>query len=552
MKDYRVEMQSVGRLRRLLDNAIFAIPSLQREFVWNGNKAAALLDSIYRGMPIGTILIWDTEGKNQHLLRKTLHILPDYHSTNSRIWFLIDGQQRLSVLYQAGEGQTCKNSDGREIDFSRLTFNLMNGEGDNEAPVFRYRRPIEAQHVSVKDVLSPKWKYWFRGLPKYKLSQIEKCRNRLLKFKVPIQFIETKDIDEVRELFIRINSLGTPIGSADRAFARASEFDIRSRANEIRATLPKEFQSLPYEVILQAFALVAGKEEFRDIGQRAYDAAIRHWENRVRKDESQKKVFYSLWGRLKTAIEKSIDFLHQNFCVWTAELLPSENMVSTLSVFFFNSKGTQAWQKQELRKWFWATGVGQRYSGRGHRQNILADAVFMKKLASGRSRFSFSDRVDPAEVRRTEYNRRSSIADSFSCLLLKRGPRYLSSGDAVPLSEYSSYANRKHRHHIFPRALLARNGFGHKQYNSICNICLIVAEENHEIGAKRPDNYLGEHCRKNYFHKFMKSHLIPHGQNSPIWNNRLKKAYAAFMRERHKLICRAFEEEAGIKLFKKE
>ncbi len=43
----------VGRLYNYLDGGKFAVPKLQRAFVWNGNKAAKLLDSIYRGMPIG-------------------------------------------------------------------------------------------------------------------------------------------------------------------------------------------------------------------------------------------------------------------------------------------------------------------------------------------------------------------------------------------------------------------------------------------------------------------------------------------------------------------
>lgn len=53
------------KLRTLIDRGIFAVPELQREFVWNPRKACDLLDSIYRNYPIGTILVWKTGRRNE-------------------------------------------------------------------------------------------------------------------------------------------------------------------------------------------------------------------------------------------------------------------------------------------------------------------------------------------------------------------------------------------------------------------------------------------------------------------------------------------------------
>ena len=55
----RIYTQSLPlkKLRALIDTGIFAVPELQREFVWNERKACDLLDSIYFNYPIGTILI---------------------------------------------------------------------------------------------------------------------------------------------------------------------------------------------------------------------------------------------------------------------------------------------------------------------------------------------------------------------------------------------------------------------------------------------------------------------------------------------------------------
>ena len=78
MRDVSIEQIRIKRLQRYLEDGLFAVPHLQREFVWNGNKAAKLLDSIYRGMPIGSILVWRTDKRNQHYLRNRLHILPPF------------------------------------------------------------------------------------------------------------------------------------------------------------------------------------------------------------------------------------------------------------------------------------------------------------------------------------------------------------------------------------------------------------------------------------------------------------------------------------------
>src|SRR3954465_6083906 len=113
-----VKQLTVRRLRSYLDRGVFAIPKLQREFVWNGPKAAALLDSMYRRMPVGSLIVWSTPRTNRDLLRSSLHILPPFNPNNRDIWFLSDGQQRLSVIHQASRGETKRTSAGREIDFS--------------------------------------------------------------------------------------------------------------------------------------------------------------------------------------------------------------------------------------------------------------------------------------------------------------------------------------------------------------------------------------------------------------------------------------------------
>src|ERR1700754_3638010 len=109
----------VRALERHLQRRQFAIPKWQRNYVWDPRRAAKLLDSMYKDMPIGSLFLWEIDRKSANLIRQSAEVLPSFNGANKHIWFVIDGQQRLSVIHQAFEAQARQNDAGREIDFGR-------------------------------------------------------------------------------------------------------------------------------------------------------------------------------------------------------------------------------------------------------------------------------------------------------------------------------------------------------------------------------------------------------------------------------------------------
>jgi hypothetical protein len=124
----------------------------------------------------------------------------------------------------------------------------------------------------------------------------------------------------------------------------------------------------------------------------------------------------------------------------------------------------------------------------------------------------------------------------------------LTNGEDVPEASIAAKANRKNRHHIFPRALLMRHGVRQTEINSICNICFVVAEENQSIGSKKPMRYLEPYQRKRHFRRVMQSHLIPYSSPA-LWTPNTKSGFKQFLQERRALLCRVFNQEAGMRLF---
>lgn len=545
MKSIKQKSFTVSRLRKLFAQQIFAIPEIQREFVWTPPKACALLDSVYHNMPIGTTMVWHTGRNNSSLLRLRLHILPVYDGLRNKvIWYLIDGQQRLSVFHQVFEGSAIYNASGRMVDFGRIYFTL-----DKKADLrFEYlKRPDPDTHFRVTDILASNWRQRFTGMPQYKLKALRTCRERILRYQFPSLFVDTNDLDEVRETFIRINSRGTPVSAADRAFARATKLKLRQKVRELQSGLGHGFDAIPSEPILQVIAFSYGT---REVGERAMQAAIKQLEN----SDDVQEHFGRRWNYIKGAVQNAVDYLTHTLGVINFSYLPSQNIVTTLSLFFYhndNSQPTSA-QRREIQKWFWATSICQRYAGAGFQRNLVQDADFFKRLAEKKSgQFRFNEPIPISDLRRSDYRRRSGLTDGFFCMLARRGPRYVIADGEVPATEYSYRGNRKDKHHIFPRTHLKKAGVSEKDWHSVCNICFLSAYEDQSFGGGAPRLYLAEYRTKRYFRRAMASHLISSKPSSPLWTTQPKQGFKLFVNERMHAIANELEKLAGVKLFRR-
>jgi hypothetical protein len=337
------------------------------------------------------------------------------------------------------------------------------------------------------------------------MKRIEDCRRRIHNYETFLVFCEGTQLSEVRESFIRINSQGTRIGAADRAFARASKFDMRGLVRDIQTRLNSGFDRIARTTILQTFALAL---DGKDVGERAIEAMIQ----KIEKDPKEKVRFDRMWPKVRQAFELAVDYIGE-LGVTNFGFLPSEPMLVTLALFFYYNGCVRpsAASKSRLKQWFWATAVGARYSGRGYRPNILSDAAFVQRLANNpKAHASVNVRVRINALLDTEYSRPGPLSNAFLCLLRSHRPRYLEDGSNIPLGEISNRGNRSDKHHIFPRALLSRFGIGPDKFNSIVNICYLVARENQSVGQKAPRNYFADVPRNERVRALgIRSHLIP-------------------------------------------
>lgn len=99
MAQFDVNSTSVENIISSIKAGEIAIPEIQRPFVWDGSKVRDLMDSLYKGFPVGYIIVW----KNPDVRLKDGKI-----SSGKKI--LIDGQQRITAIQAAVVGQQVVDS----------------------------------------------------------------------------------------------------------------------------------------------------------------------------------------------------------------------------------------------------------------------------------------------------------------------------------------------------------------------------------------------------------------------------------------------------------
>src|ERR1700738_1081995 len=105
-----------------IDTGQIKLPMFQREFVWDKEQSAKLIDSILKGFPIGTFIFWKTREELRSYKEVGNHKLPETPK-GDYVQYILDGQQRITSLYAIRKGIRL-TKDGKEIDYQDIFINL--------------------------------------------------------------------------------------------------------------------------------------------------------------------------------------------------------------------------------------------------------------------------------------------------------------------------------------------------------------------------------------------------------------------------------------------
>ena len=317
----------------------YAIPIFQRDFVWKSKQVEEFFDSIWRGYPIGSILLWQPDTG-----MPVKDILTDEMRDEPRpSYFVLDGRQRLSAFF----GCVSKSANKRkEFD---LYFNLETEaftHTRNDGPAF-----IKLSEVYDTFALLDKMKDLGGKIPddqklRRYIDNAKRLNSILQGYTVSEVYINNCSLKEAEVVFSRINSKGTGISNTYMLQAtsyRKGEVLFTDRIKEIQESLAiYGFKAIASEDLLKCFYKYADKY--------FYDA---------KPDDLEHMDFGGQTPKIKDCIVRSVAFLHDECHVLDLKLLPYMNQLIAMTWFFKDHQNADSTQQKELRRWFYYTSYCQ-------------------------------------------------------------------------------------------------------------------------------------------------------------------------------------------------
>lgn len=230
---------TIKGLLGLIEANDIAIPEIQRPFVWKNSQVRDLIDSLFKGYPTGYIILW----KNPNVKLKDGTI-----SSGKKI--IIDGQQRITALITAIAAKKIFNSDFKETRV-KIAFNPFAAldfvNGNAEAEIFAVQTPahLKSKHwiPDIAEIFNTSFSSWtfipqyIEHNPEMSGDDLQKVLNQLKGIETTqigvIELSEKLDIDVVTDIFIRINSKGTPLSQGDFVMSKMAA-DEKHGGNTLR------------------------------------------------------------------------------------------------------------------------------------------------------------------------------------------------------------------------------------------------------------------------------------------------------------------------------
>ncbi len=205
MAKYSVTQSAVTQLLADVHSDKIAIPELQRPFVWDSVKVRDLMDSLYKGYPVGYLITWQSVGAALKGGKVAAHQQ-----------ILIDGQQRITALRAAIAGLKVVDKRYKQVRI-RIAFNPVTEEFATWTPVIG-KNPEWIADISAlfnADSMFTFVREYFDGNPDGDPRLVETNMGRLEQIKNAqigiIALADDLEVETVAEIFIRINSKGVPL-----------------------------------------------------------------------------------------------------------------------------------------------------------------------------------------------------------------------------------------------------------------------------------------------------------------------------------------------------
>lgn len=565
---------TVGGLLHYIDAGDIGLPDIQRPFVWSATKVRDLFDSMYRGFPVGYLLFWENaevNGAARSIGTDTkVHKAPQY--------LIIDGQQRLTSLYAVFRGRPVLNQDYQEV---RIEIAFRPRDGYFAVADAAVRRDPEYV-ANISDL-------WTSGRTSYALmtdflKKLEARRpltdeerdtvtgnlTRLLALEsypfTALEIAASVDEEQVADIFVRINSEGTPLNQSDFILTLLSVFweegrqamEAFSRASRIApapGAKPSSFnyfiQPGPDQLLRVSVALGFDRGRLRSVYQVLRG---RDLETGTFSPELREAQFVRL--REAQAHVLNLTYWHQFLGSLVgagyrgSEMVSSQNALLYAYAIYLIGKtryGVPDYELQRLvGRWFFASTITGRYTSspetaieadlnrlKGIRDGATFTATLNGLMASALTN-DFWTITLPTELE-TSAARGPYLAAYHAAQNRLGAPVLFSDKKMSDLLDPALKMMKKtlERHHLFPRAWLERHDITDlRLINQVANMALLEWPDNVGISDDSPAAHvpaMRERFTAEAWARMCELHALPAG-----WET---LPYEEFLRQRRVLMA---------------
>lgn len=492
------------------------IPEFQREFVWDPEQVKKLAESLYRDYPVGSFLLWDSS---------EYHEAKAAQGTQASLW-IVDGQQRTTALClllgQKPYWWNDAESWNQALQRYDVMVNLLPDEGGDYLE-FGLPNPIrrrDPRWISVRRILAHQEHEDLTPLAQEIAGQISNDPGesgalfakvharihrlwRIREREIPIIKI-SHEIEDVAEIFARLNQQGTRVKEADVVLALAAARNpgwVRREYLPFRGKLEDDGWDLDAGVFVRTMTGI-GKGRARLI--------------EVSKDFWNPQSLSGVWKAAKETILEALKRLAE-IGITSADLLPSTNSLIPLFVLHHRWRGKQGYTFGRALQWFLLANRDGRYSGSAITSlnedvRAIVDATdFEEGLENLRKRL----RV-PSEIAEDEFlNRYDRAGHRFLRLMLylvlfARGARDWVSQTRIGYDNTGAPITTGFEpqwHHIFPRNVLREAKVPDDEIHALANITVQNERTNvTKLAGRQPFHYIKQFRISGLD---LRSHLIP-------------------------------------------
>lgn len=556
-----------------IDSGIIALPDLQRPFVWKDKQIRDLIDSLYRGLPTGLIILWKIGDGNDGF--KPIGLMGKSTTPNRLV---IDGQQRLTSLFTVFTGKPIldKNYNERlpKIAFNPLTDEIDVLNSSREKSPEWINNITEIFQGSLLTVIREytsnlKEKRPDLEIPESEIEQnIEKLKNIT---HYPFSVLElSSDLnpEQVSEIFVRINSKGKILNQSDFILTLMSVYwdegrkeledftkeclkpttDKNSPFNTIKATPELEHLLRP----IVAYSFLRGRLKYaylilkgRNLENKTTTEGERNKNFEIFKESQEIVLNLKNWHDYCNLIE-SIGFINYDDLISSKFAFYACYGLYLIGKFQFKIEYKKL--ERVISKWFVFSQLTQRYTSSPesiYEQDLVRfrqnDVDFVQVLTDIMDSELTEDYWNITLPQRLVSSVNNYAGKVYTVSKIYEGNNMLFS--KAKLKDHLNPMIKSSKksvdvHHIFPKNYLIKNGITAKtDYNQQANKIYIEYKDNIKISDKSPAEYWplmlesldNQYEQKQLMENYTRYHDLPH----EFWN----MDYFEFLQKRRQLMA---------------